>query len=394
MHRVGRIYPRFLTLHALFFAACMPSPESTATLQPERRCPFQGSKALTWFYPSDADDHRALERWCVVVGPPVVDSVPAGSFGALAAGDSLAVAVWNTDAGAGHLMAFLRDELGLTCQDAASRLRAGSAHFVLLLQEALRRSLDVPEARPQASTPPPVKEDPHPGLRLDVVEVGERCGLALAYVAGARNGHALRDGKREDKGEAILSTLPLSDIVAIELPYEASRRVAVAATVHNRRGDSLRVASAHLISMTAPWRILRTGNSSRQRQALAVVAALRLVELQRAGADSGALGVCYPRCGAGESAEYLISTIVAGDLNTWSTRETALRHLFEHLPDSPPALSVPTRGPFPTDHLLFRRNARWDATPDEILTATYRRIDDPYYSDHHPIIAWFRFGSQ
>lgn len=355
-------------------AACLYPYDGTLVLAASRSCPDTSAAAVTWVFPVVDGDNRQLEDWCVTVGPAVVESIPHGAFGPLVAGDSLAVAAWNVDAGAGNLMGFLTDEFGLDCSGAQSRSTRGGMHFVLLLQEALRRSNEIPDLPPQWVIPPPVLEDPHGGPRLDVVEVAERCGLALFYLSGARNGHAARDGKREDKGEAILSTLPLSDLIGIELPYEAARRVVVAATVRNELGDSLRLASVHLISMTPLWRIMQTGNSSRQRQALAIVEGLRVVE----GQDTGAPGSPPPPS---------ISTIVAGDLNTWSTREAALRHLLRAFPDSPPLLKVPTRGPFPTDHLLFRRGT--GSPTSGILATSYRRVDDTYHSDHNPIIAWF-----
>ncbi len=85
---------------------------------------------------------------------------------------------------------------------------------------------------------------------------------------------------------------------------------------------------------------------------------------------------------------YPISTVIAGDLNTWSTRETALRHLVEYFPDSPPLLEEPTRGPFPTDHLLFRAGQNGV----QVLPSTYRRIENAYYSDHNAIVAYFKFA--
>jgi endonuclease/exonuclease/phosphatase family metal-dependent hydrolase len=60
-----------------------------------------------------------------------------------------------------------------------------------------------------------------------------------------REGSNGRNGMPEDRGNAILSTLPLSDPAAIELPFTAQRRVAVSALA----GDgpaSLRVVSVHL----------------------------------------------------------------------------------------------------------------------------------------------------
>jgi endonuclease/exonuclease/phosphatase family metal-dependent hydrolase len=334
-----------------------------------------GDGEVSWYFPERAEDNRTLEVWCPTVGPPVIDPIPSRTFEPLAPGDSLIVAVWNTDAGAGDLLALIRDELGLDCKAPVTRNTlpaVATPHFVLLLQESLRRSNDIPLSPPSWTIPPPVLENERPTERLDVVEVARRCGLALAFVPAARNGLEARDGLREEKGNAVLSTLRLSDVIAIELPYEAARRVVVAASIRGPGGGALRLATAHLISMSTPWRILTTGNSSRLREALALIDGLRVVEGDRRP----------------------ISTIVAGDLNTWSTRETALRHLLDHFPDSPPLMTEPTRGPFPTDHILFRTAPDTGARPDEILAGSYRRIDDSYFSDHHPILASFRFGSR
>jgi endonuclease/exonuclease/phosphatase family metal-dependent hydrolase len=250
---------------------------------------------------------------------------------------------------------------------------------VILIQEALRRSNDIPDVPKSRVTPPPVKEEPRPTPRLDVVEVAARCGLSLVYAPAARNDWRPRDGKREDKGNAILATVPLSDPIVLEPPFEAARRVIPFVTIRSAGGDSLRVATVHLITTPPPARALLTGGSSRQRQALGLLRGLDQIERDR--------GLLLP---APEGPTQGIATIIAGDLNTWSNRETALRDLRAGFPDSPPPLAEPTRGPFPTDHLLFRRGAGVGVTLGE---GSYHRVDDPYYSDHHPIIALLRFGA-
>ncbi len=337
-----------------------------------------GAAAMSWYSPASESENRKLEEWCLTLGPPEIDSVPSGGFGALRSVDTLVIAVWNTDAGAGHLLEFLRNELGLDCRGDGPVLADGSQHFVLLIQEALRRSNEIPDVPQQWVTPPPVKENVHPGERLGVTDVGRRCGLSYIYLAASRNGLEARDGMREDKGNAILSTLPLHDFVGIELPFESARRVVPAATVRNTRGDSLRVASVHLITTPQAFRVLVTANTARERQSRGLLEALRAAENDRG------------RSAASEDPP--ISTAIAGDLNTWSTRETALRLLLREFPDSPPVLQEPTRGPFPTDHLLFRTDG--SGVGDAFLADSYRRIDATYYSDHNPIIALFRFGGQ
>lgn len=375
-------------------AGCVASHEIVPDPKAGRTCPSVDQdlhRGIDWYFPARAGDNEQLERWCVTVGPVVLDTMPSANFDPLGPADSLRITAWNTDAGAGYVTAFLEEELGLTCNGAASVLHDDAPHFVLLLQEALRRSNDIPDVPKSFVTPPPVKEHAHPGPRLDVIEVARQCGLAYLYAPAARNDYRPRDGLREDKGNAILSTLPLSDPIVVELPFEAARRVVPMATVRAAH-DSLRLASVHLITTPPPSRALVTGASSRWRQAMGLVDALEEIERDRAGCPisgvtrvSGQIGeMCPPPCPGACS----IATVIAGDLNTWSTRETTLRHLLAHFPDTHPFLEEPTRGPFPTDHLLFRAG-----TGDVAINpGSYRRVADPYYSDHNPIIASFLFG--
>jgi len=342
----------------------------TPTPTSGRSCP-SADAPVSWYYPDTEGDNRQLQAWCVTVGPTVVSFVPDAHFGTLQRGDTLTIAVWNSNVGAGDLQGFLKRELGLRCSASASSLDPGAPQFALLVQEAFRRSADIPTDPPGGVMPPAVAEEPRPGPRTDTIEIAEECGLSLVYVAAARNGSQEREGMREDKGVAILSTLPLSDVIGIELPFEASRRVAIAATVHDAGGDSLRLVNVHFISSAGPARVLTTGNDSRPRQAAAAVDALRRAEAERAG---GLPELDYP-----------MSTVLAGDLNTWSDAETALLQLREYFPDSPPPLEVPTRGRFPTDHLLFRSSG----TPGSprLLEGSYQRIEDRYNSDHHAVLA-------
>ena len=149
--------------------------------------------------------------------------------------------------------------------------------------------------------------------------------------------------------------------------------------------------SLHINTFPGPWRTLVTGASSRLRQTLAIVDALRAAEIARAPeSERAALTECDPQCAGDAAPRYPISTVAGGDLNTSADNETAMLHLREHFPDSPPSHGQPTRAAFPTDHLLFRRRAGSD---DRILEGSYRRLDSPYFSDHYPLIAWLAFGS-
>jgi endonuclease/exonuclease/phosphatase family metal-dependent hydrolase len=346
----------------------------TPDLAAGRSCPDTAKQ--TWHFPETAEDQARLEDWCRTVGPPVVSPEPTANFGDLLSGEELTVISWNVDVGGGYVIDFLETELGVACDGSQSRLAPGGMHLALLVQEAFRRSNEIPE-NPQGPTiPRAVAEDGRPGERLDVVEVAARCGLSLVYVAAARNGSEPRDGLREDKGVAILSTLPLEDVFFIELPYEAARRVAVVGTVRDASGRRLRLANLHLISAVGPARALTTGNGSRLRQGLALVDALDQLEAQRAGGDS--------------TGPHPTSTVLAGDFNTWSDRETTLRRLRESFPDSPPPLGQGTHGSFPTDHILFRKSDT--AGGPHLVEGSYLRVEDRHHSDHHAIMARVEFG--
>jgi endonuclease/exonuclease/phosphatase family metal-dependent hydrolase len=120
--------------------------------------------------------------------------------------------------------------------------------------------------------------------------------------------------------------------------------------------------------------MLVTGNGSRLRQGLAAADALRLAE--ETGRSSGSQD------------EGSLTTLLAGDFNTWSGTETTLLRLRDQFPDSPPPLGVPTRGAFPTDHILVREGS---AGAPVALNAEYARVEDRYHSDHHGVRIGVRF---
>jgi len=343
----------------------------TLELAAGRSCP---EPADAWYFPEEASDNRVLEEWCASVGPPVVAPGPSGAFSDLEPGAELTTWSWNVAAGAGDLRQFLQHEVDLRCAGPQSVLEPGAGHFALLVQEAFRRSSEVPEASDASVIPRAVAEESRPGGRPDIVEVADQCGLALVYVAAARNGDGSDGGMREDRGVAILSTLPLSDVWFIELPYEAARRVAVAATVRDAAGRGVRLVNVHLTSAPPPARMLATGSGSRLRQSLAVADALGLLE--ETGRSTGSEDDGGP------------TTLLGGDFNTWSDSETALIHLRDRFPDSPPALDLPTRGAFPTDHILVREGP---VGSPEALDASYARVEERYHSDHHGIRLDVRF---
>lgn len=313
---------------------------------------------LTWYGPSETRDAELNAAWRETVGPEVLQPRPGDMFHDWTVSDSLTVVTWNINVGGGDLLTFLREELSLTCSASAVSTGPGFSPFVLLIQEGHRRSADLPPVRASSLIPWRITPDPRPGEQLDVVEVAERCGLALAYVPFARNGPDAPDRTPEDKGNAILSSLPLSDFVAIEIPFEAGRKVAVGASVRTPGSRRVRLVSVHLDVGSTLVRTLMSGNQTRERQAAGLIEALELHE---------------------ENDAHAISTLVGGDFNTWSSRETALKRMRIAFPDSPPWDGDPTRGPFPTDHLFFRSGTGSDAA---LVTGSYGRLARSYYSDH------------
>ena len=369
------------------------------TMKPEvpgRACPAEGvasggvSSRVSWYGPARSGDEEALGRWCAAVGPLVIDSVPAEEFGAVVWADSLAVVTWNIAVGGADLLGFIERELYLACGDGIPVPGERFAHFALLLQEANRRSDRIPRVPAQSSIPRRIVPDPHPGRQVDVVEAARECGLSIVYVPSMRNGYQETGSGREDRGNAILSTLPLSDFIAIELPFEAQRKVAVGATVHMPNADSLRVISVHLDVSATLYRTFVTGmNSPRVRQGFGLVEALWLVERSRSDIEADATPGCEQAamCGPSASAGYSIASVAGGDFNTWSSTESMLLHLRDYFPQTPPWHGEPTRESFPTDFLFFRRSVEDRLS---FIEGSYRRIEDSYYSDHHPVIGWLR----
>jgi endonuclease/exonuclease/phosphatase family metal-dependent hydrolase len=315
----------------------------------------------TWSGPSEARDIRHNTAWCQTVGPPIVQATPQLRLEEANRGDSVAILTWNVKVGGADVVTFLAEELGLECEPDGRLAPEPLFHFVLLLQEVYRASSNLPEARAGSTIPWRIEPDPPPGGRLDVLEVAERCGLALFYVPSARNGPDQPGRPSEDKGNAILSTLPISDLAAIELPFEAGRKVAVVATIPGPSGERIRVVSVHLDMASTLSRTLISGNATRLRQALGLVAALESMES--------------------------LTTVIGGDFNTWSASESTLKQLSIDFPESPAWDGRPTRGPFPPDHILFRtvRGSRID-----LVESSYRRIDESYGSDHAARVAWLR----
>jgi endonuclease/exonuclease/phosphatase family metal-dependent hydrolase len=147
---------------------------------------------------------------------------------------SVVVLSWNVWIGHGRL------------KEVVSRIRGGDyaelgaepgLPLVVLAQEAYRSDASIPPLGVGGAGRILVAQL---GYQEDIVEVAHELGMNLRYAPSMRNG-----ASPSDRGNAILSTLPLEDAQAVELPLVLQRRVVVTSAV--RLGDSrVRLISAHL----------------------------------------------------------------------------------------------------------------------------------------------------
>ncbi len=359
--------PLVLLVASLAATACSLSPSMERAAPAGASCPVEGlgparsapdTLSLRWYRADEGRDIELASRWCATVGPPVLRLAPDGDFADWTAILDLHVLSWNMHVGAGDLYALLEDEVGLDCRVGGRPAPPPATPFVVLVQEAWRHSEAMPGAVDRSVVPWTVDPDRSASGGHDVVSIAERCGLALVYVPSARNGPDTGERPKEDKGNAILSSLPLSAPIALDLPFEAGRKVAVAASVRAPGGERLRVVSVHLDVASTLVRTLTSGNQTRARQAAGLIDGLRKAE------RDGPLNAI---------------TVVGGDFNTWVANESALKRMREAFPHSPEWDGLPTWRPFsfPVDHMFFRRG------PFENVTVTqYRRLDRHYGSDH------------
>lgn len=344
--------------------ACVPPSTMERAAPVSSHCPEEGlprarsvpdTLRIRWYRALDARDRDLATAWCETVGPPVLSLDPAASLPDWEPGEELHVLSWNVAVGAGDLVSFLAEEAGAPC-DGSAAVRDVQP-FVLLAQEAWRRADGLPSMESESLAPWTVEAD-RVDESADVVEVAERCGLALVYVPSARNGPDTGARPDEDKGNAVLSSVPLTAPIAFDLPFEAGRKVAVAATVRTPGGERLRVVSIHLDVASTLVRTLVTGNQTRVRQARGLLDGLEKAE------RDGPLNAI---------------TVVGGDFNTWSGGESTLKLMRDRFPHSPDWDGLPTWRPLnlPVDHIFFRRGAF-----DHVSVDGYRRIDDHHGSDH------------
>lgn len=306
--------------------------------------------------PTGAD--ARLGGWRDNVGDPVaLDLAPEAG----AERDTLLVLSWNMWIGRGDLPGLI------------ARIRGGEYEhtgfpagipLVVLIQEAYRAGESVP-IRPNGRT---ARDFSRRGRNEHEIEaVAREAGLNLRYAPSMRNGT-----HRSDRGNAILSTLPLLDAVATELPFAFQRRVAVSASIAHR-GRKLRVHSAHLDPRGGSARDI-LGIAGRLSQARVLIEAMS----QHAG-----------------------SQILGADLNLARQRREPA---FAALAAAGFHPGVPRRLPSwsHTYHRLPRLILDWllVSAGAEIGSVRVQRLDEhprdvgPYVfgSDHHPLLARVDFS--
>ena len=278
------------------------------------RCLSATDTRVSW---DRAEEGRPeLDAWCASVGPPVIEGSPPAADTPIS---RLVVISWNVHVGGGRV-----DELIALTRLRSGQLGAGTG-FVLLLQETFRGGALVGRAPRGAAVPDAIR----PSRRGDdVVRLANRLGLSVFYVPSMRNGGSDDPGDWEDRGSAIVSTEPLSDLTAIELPMARQRRVAVMATVtpRNAAAKPIRLVATHFDVVPFGGGAARQARHLAERLTALNESGLPLIIGADANATSGfrhgtvtALRAVAPvlrRCGTGRTSAWLArSDFVFSDLD-------------------------------------------------------------------------------
>jgi len=310
---------------------------------------------VLWSRPAAQRDKEHLRSWCAGVGPLLFRTPVSGDLRDTAPIDDLLVVSWNVHVGTADIDRFVTDLR-------AGRLSDGRrpGHIILLLQEAVR-SRDVPSSMPAGASAARAIASNEAIDRNDIERLSSAQHMSVLYAPSMRDGGSPGSGRRPaDRGNAILSTLPLSDPVAIELPGERQRRVAIAASIQLDAADirtRLSIVVAHFDALRGPRALWIIGTAAaRDKQADALTHALP---------DGPA--------------------IMGADLNSWTgTREPVLRGLFRLFPSTPSGPSQATvREGLVLDYLFFRLPPNW--------RAHVKRAPERYGSDHYPLVGSLSF---
>jgi endonuclease/exonuclease/phosphatase family metal-dependent hydrolase len=251
---------------------------------------------------------------------------------------------WNIHVGNGNLRQLidrLRQDEQLAGRD--------EPDFVFLLQEAYRRGSDVPLRLNSSESVPGRIATSSAGV--DALAAG--LDWWLFYAPSMRNG-----AMAEDRGNAILSSLPLSELRVIELPFSVQRRVAISATISDTVGGlHFRVAAVHLDTRAPFGRGFIFGApAARNRQAHWLASQLMTVP------DD-------------------VDLVVGGDLNSYmGPFESSIGTLSKVAPRTDCGSAATHATGMMLDHIFARFT-----TPSAGMPSC-RRLDDRFDSDHYPLV--------
>jgi endonuclease/exonuclease/phosphatase family metal-dependent hydrolase len=279
------------------------------------------------------------------VGPPIVFA-PSEVQASPDPKGRLIVVNWNIHVGHGDVPGLIEK---ISSGEKANGF--GKPEFVLLLEESFRQGADIPASTgvnvPRRIAPP------HPDL--DIEDVARKLGWWMYYAPSMRNGDGVGE-HAEDRGNAILSSLPLEGVEAVELPFAVQRRVALIATVtDSQKQPKLRVAVTHLDTrapLTRGW--IFGGPAARNNQAKGFVSALRKFE-----ADG-------------------LPLIVGGDLNTYMGSKAVIETLSEIAPHADCGNQATHTSGMTLDHIFASIPENW---LDQCT-----RGDNTFGSDHYPLV--------
>ena len=335
---------------ATSLADARPSLDPAATV--DASCAARESLPFVQWHRAVEAHTRELTRWCRAVGGPVFVDAPAAESAGAPSLDELVVLSWNAHLAEGELRGLI------------AKLRSGELtgrpvnHFVLLIQELYRRGDAVPPFDDRARSAFAIR--PRDPEAFDVDDHAASLGLSVLYVPSMRNGRELR----EDRGNAIVSTEPLIDPFALELPLARQRRVALGAAVRVQTADGvkrLELIDAHLEPLSSPktlW-VFKNPRTAQVRALLDVLDTPRYEDGDIAGVVMGG-DFNTVRAGAREDAYHLA--------RKWSTslvnedrRDT---HMMGRL-----------------DYVFAKLEDGWKMKT--------RRLDERFGSDHYPVLASF-----
>lgn len=322
---------------------------------PFASCPARatvvGGVPVTW-HQGRTTDAVELEQWCQAVGAPIFVQQPAVDQPPPL--QDLVVVTWNAHLAEGRL-----DDLINDLRSGALTSGRPVTHFVLLLQELYRGGSDVPQFMPGARTAFAIlPRNPH---ATDARHYAESLGLSMLYVPSMRNGSELL----EDRGNAIISTEPLLEPLALELPLERQRRVAISTAIHvtiDHRPTRLELFDAHLEPLSSP-RSLWVFRNPRRPQARAILDLLKTPRFDNGGASVGTvLGGDFNIVQKG------INEDAYRDTRAWSTSLASENQRNTHAMGR-------------IDHLFFRLDEGWSARTE--------RLESRFGSDHYPVLGQF-----